>query len=159
MKNWLPAFVGTGLSVAMLLAAVAPANALTAKECSDKYNAAKAAGTLGGKSWNAFRKAECAATSTTAAPAAPAATATKPADAKPAAAPAPAAAKTAPAAGGAVFPTGIAPAYAKETPAKARMHTCLEQYKTNKASNANGGLKWIQKGGGYYSECNKRLKG
>jgi hypothetical protein len=26
-------------------------------------------------------------------------------------------------------------------------------------SNGNGGLKWIQKGGGYYSECNKRLKG
>jgi hypothetical protein len=22
-----------------------------------------------------------------------------------------------------------------------------------------GGLKWTQKGGGYYSECNKRLKG
>jgi hypothetical protein len=31
-------------------------------------------------------------------------------------------------------------------------------YKANKASNGNGGLKWIQKGGGYYSECNKRLK-
>jgi hypothetical protein len=29
----------------------------------------------------------------------------------------------------------------------------------NKAANANGGLKWIQKGGGYYSECNKQLKG
>ena len=25
--------------------------------------------------------------------------------------------------------------------------------------NANGGLKWIQKGGGYYSECTKKLKG
>ena len=25
--------------------------------------------------------------------------------------------------------------------------------------NGNGGLKWIQKGGGYYSECNKQLKG
>jgi hypothetical protein len=24
---------------------------------------------------------------------------------------------------------------------------------------AFGGLKWIEKGGGYYSECNKRLKG
>ena len=30
---------------------------------------------------------------------------------------------------------------------------------TNKANNANGGLKWIQRGGGYYSECVKRLKG
>jgi hypothetical protein len=42
---------------------------------------------------------------------------------------------------------------------KARMETCLDQYKENKATNGNGGLKWIQKGGGYYSECNKRLKG
>jgi hypothetical protein len=42
---------------------------------------------------------------------------------------------------------------------KARMHTCLDQYKANKATNANGGLKWIEKGGGYYSECNKQLKG
>jgi hypothetical protein len=39
------------------------------------------------------------------------------------------------------------------------MHTCLDQYNSNKTSNRNGGLNWIQKGGGYYSECNKRLKG
>jgi hypothetical protein len=26
-------------------------------------------------------------------------------------------------------------------------------YQANKATNANGGLKWIQKGGGYWSEC------
>lgn len=39
------------------------------------------------------------------------------------------------------------------------MHTCLDQYHANKAGGGNGGLKWIQKGGGYYSECNKRLKG
>jgi hypothetical protein len=39
------------------------------------------------------------------------------------------------------------------------MHTCLDQYNANKATNANGGLKWIAKGGGYYSECNKHLKG
>jgi len=29
----------------------------------------------------------------------------------------------------------------------------------NKSNNGNGGLGWVQKGGGYYSECNKRLKG
>ena len=40
--------------------AVAPAYALTAKECSVKYQAAKEAGTLGGLKWNDFRKAECA---------------------------------------------------------------------------------------------------
>ena len=33
------------------------------------------------------------------------------------------------------------------------------QYKANKVNNMNGGLKWIQKGGGYYSMCNKHLKG
>ena len=49
--------------------------------------------------------------------------------------------------------------YSKETAGKARMHTCLDQYNANKANNANGGLNWIQKGGGYHSECNKRLKG
>jgi hypothetical protein len=29
----------------------------------------------------------------------------------------------------------------------------------HRAALANGGLKWIQKGGGHYSECNKQLKG
>ena len=33
--------------------------ALTAKECSVKYKAAKAAGTLNGLGWNDFRKKEC----------------------------------------------------------------------------------------------------
>jgi len=42
---------------------------------------------------------------------------------------------------------------------RSRMKTCLDQYRTNKANNPNGGLKWIQKGGGYYSECIKRRKG
>ena len=53
----------------------------------------------------------------------------------------------------------MSPKYTNESAGKARMHTCLDQYNTNKAANANGGLKWIQKGGGYYSECNKQLKG
>jgi hypothetical protein len=29
----------------------------------------------------------------------------------------------------------------------------------NKATNANGGLRWIERGGGYWSECNRHLKG
>src|SRR5262249_62361479 len=62
-------------------------------------------------------------------------------------------------AGNAVFPTAIPPKYSNESAGRARMHTCLEQYNANKATNANGGLKWIQKGGGYYSECTKQLKG
>jgi hypothetical protein len=88
-----------------------------------------------------------------AAPAAPAATT---AAAKPAAAPA---APSPMPAGNAVYPNAVDAKYAKESAGKGRMHTCLDQYNANKANNGNGGLKWIEKGGGYYSECNKHLKG
>ncbi|AWN49321.1 hypothetical protein DK419_25690 [Methylobacterium terrae] len=62
---------------------------------------------------------------------------------------------------GAVYPTAVSPKYAKEPAGSARQHTCLDQYNANKAAGGagNGGLNWIEKGGGYYSECNKRLKG
>jgi hypothetical protein len=140
------------------VAAMAPAQALTSQECSAKYKQAKAAGTLNGQKWNDFRKAECGAdatpaAATAAAPAAPAAPAAK--EAKEAA---PAAAPAAPS-GPAIFPNAVDPKYSKETAGKARMHTCVDQYNANKATNGNGGLKWIQKGGGYYSECTKKLKG
>jgi len=134
------------------LAASAPAQALTMQECSAKYKAAKDAGTLGGQKWNDFRKAQCGAEATPAA--APAAAPAK--QAKKEAAPA---ASPASPGGAAVFPTAVDPKYSKESAGKARMHTCVDQYNANKAANANAGLKWIQKGGGYYSECNKRLKG
>ena len=39
----------------------APAQALSAKECSVKYKAAQQAGTLGDMKWNDFRKAQCGA--------------------------------------------------------------------------------------------------
>jgi hypothetical protein len=139
-----------------MLTAGMPAQALTMQECSAKYKAAQTAGTLNGQKWNDFRKAECGsdtAATPAAAPAAP-----KAAEAKPAAAPKPAAAAPAPM-GEAVFPKAVDPKYSKETDGKARMHTCVDQYNANKAGNANGGLKWIQKGGGYYSECTKKLKG
>jgi hypothetical protein len=125
--------------------AALPANALTSQECSAKYQAAKSAGTLNGQKWNDFRKAHCGAAATT-----------------PEAAEAPApktAAPSATSASNAVFPSAVSSKYANETAGKARRHTCLDQYKANKASNSNGGLKWIMKGGGYYSECTKRLKG
>jgi hypothetical protein len=137
-------------------AATAPANALTTQECSAKYQAAKKDGTLNGMKWNDFRKAQCAADATPAAApaaAAPAPTTTAKKEAAPAAAPA--AMPTGPA----VFPNAIDPKYAKETAGKGRMHTCVDQYNANKATGGNGGMKWIQKGGGYYSECNKHLKG
>jgi hypothetical protein len=58
-----------------------------------------------------------------------------------------------------VFPTTIAPKYAGEKPDKARTHTCADQFTANKATSGNGGLKWIEKSGGYFSECVIRLKG
>ncbi|MGO9682323.1 MAG: hypothetical protein ACLPTZ_06975 [Beijerinckiaceae bacterium] len=134
------------------------------KQCSEKYQAAKTANTLAGQTWNQFYK-QCAAElkaepaakeppaeQKTAAPP-PEKTATPP-EPKKTAAPA----EPMPT-GNAVFPTAISPAHAKDSAGKARMETCLDQYKANKATNSNGGLKWIMKGGGYYSECIKRLKG
>ena len=135
-------YLVVGLGAWVLALAVAnPASALSTSECSAKYKAAKAANTLGGKSWNDFRKTECGTTA-------------------PAAAPATKAAKPSPApTGSAVFPAKVDPKYSTLSAGKGRQKTCLDQYNANKASGGNGGLKWIQKGGGYYSECNKRLKG
>ena len=144
-------------------AATAPANALMSQECSAKYQAAKKDGSLGTTKWNDFRKAQCgadatpAAAPTAAAPAAPAAPA-EPKQAKKEAAPAAAPAPTLPA-GPAIYPNAVDPKYAKESAGKGRLHTCVDQYNANKTTNGNGGMKWIEKGGGYYSECNKKLKG
>ena len=146
--------------LAALAMTTSSAQALTAQECSAKYQAAKSAGTLGDQKWNDFRKAQCGADAT-AAPAAAAPTAAAPAAAPKEAAKKEAKEAAAPAApsGPAVYPNAVDPKYSKETAGKARMHTCVDQYNANKAANANGGLKWIQKGGGYYSECSKKLKG
>ena len=124
----------------------APSHALTAQECRAKYQAARKGGTLGDQKWNEFRKGQCGPDATpAAAPAAPTALAAP----KQAAAPG----------GPAVFPTAIDPKYSKQRAGRARRQTCVDQYNANKATNANGGMKWIQKGGGYYSECDRRLKG
>jgi hypothetical protein len=155
------AAASTLLGLGYLLAASGSAHALTMSECSAKYKAAQAANTLNGQKWNDFRKAECGSTAS-AAPAAPA-----PAAAAPAAAPPPVAAtpRAAPrtsapvATGNAVFPTAISAQYASQTPHLGRLHTCSDQWKANKANNTTGGMSWTVKGGGFYSECNKRLKG
>lgn len=128
----------------------AGAGGLTMAQCSAKYQAAKAAGTLKGMRWNDFRKARCGAraadddtvpsideASYTGEPERPVTNAPK----------------------GVKFPSAISRKYVGESPARARMRTCLEQYYANKDSGALGGLRWIQKGGGYYSLCNARLKG
>jgi hypothetical protein len=136
----------TGALLGAIALGSASAQALTMQECSVKYKAAQTAGTLKGMKWNDFRKAECGADASATPAAAPAA-ATKPATA-------PAATRS-----NAVFPNAVSPKYSSQSAGKARMHTCLDQYNANKTNNGNGGLVWIQNGGGYYSECNKRLKG
>ncbi|TRC72473.1 hypothetical protein FJV83_32380 [Mesorhizobium sp. WSM4307] len=133
-------------------AAAAPAGGkgLSMAECSTKYQAAKTANTLKGMKWNDFRKAECGASASDddTVPAPSEANYTKE-PAKP----------TTVAPKGVTFPSAISPKYASETPGKGRMHTCLDQYYALKDANALGGLKWIQKGGGFYSLCNAKLKG
>jgi hypothetical protein len=60
----------------------------------------------------------------------------------------------------AVFPMAISPKYESEKDLdKARTKTCADQFTANKAANANGGLVWVEKDGGYYAECVIRLKG
>lgn len=163
--------VCSATALAAALALSAPASALTMKECGAKYQAAKQANTLNGMKWNDYRKANCGDEDVSDADAAAAVkeddkTAAKPAAkpaaktvAKPADQSAPATKPTTAAAGKVAFPTEVSSKYASETPGKARMHTCLDQYNANKQ--ANGGtapMKWIEKGGGYYSQCNAKLK-
>jgi len=146
--------IASGILLAALGSTIAtvPAHALSMKECSAKYQAAKDAGTLKGQTWNEFRKAECGSEATETPAPSTTTTTTTPA---PASAPPPAPVAT----GSVVFPSAVSPKYASESAGKARMETCLDQYKANKATGGNGNLKWIEKGGGYYSLCNKRLKG
>ncbi|KRE12055.1 hypothetical protein ASE63_19975 [Bosea sp. Root381] len=136
----------------LLLAAlpVTPAAALTMKECSAKYQDAKKANTLKGQKWNDFRKAQCG--DDDAADDEAAAAVTEPAT------PAAPAAKPAGRAKAAVFPRAVSQKYSDQSAGKARLKTCADQYNANKTANANGELKWIQKGGGYWSQCNTRLK-
>jgi hypothetical protein len=127
-------------AVVVAFAMQGSAQALTLSECSAKYKDAKAAGTLNGATWNDFRKSQCdlAPAKRSAGVAGPDVTVV---------------------AANAVFPTAVDAKYSSEKPGRARRKTCLDQYKANKATNANGGLRWLQKGGGYYSQCVKKLKG
>jgi hypothetical protein len=122
---------------------------LTMKECSVKYQQAKADGTLGGLKWNSFRKAKCSADAADdeTVPAPDEATYTDEPETPKINAPR-----------GVKFPRSVSSKYSNESEGKARMHTCLDQYYANKESDSLGGLKWIQKGGGYYSLCNAKLK-
>ena len=166
------AILALSAAAVLSVAIAAPASAQNRlKTCNDEWNAMKANNTVGDKKYADFRK-ECLARTAAApagepaaAPSAAPSPAAAPAPrsaartAKPAAPAAPAPSSTPAAAGEAVFPTAVSAKYSSESAGRARMHTCRDQYQENKANNANGGLNWIQKGGGYYSECNKHLKG
>ncbi len=129
--------IASGMFVAVLATASipAPAYALTAKECSAKYQAAKAAGTLNGMKWNDFRKAECRGEAPAPTP--------PPAAEKPAAPPpAAAAAEKKPATGG-------------RAAMIARERACGAEWKAAKAAGTRPpGMKWPQ----YWSDCDKRKK-
>ena len=144
------------------------AMALTARECGAKYQTAKAANTLGGLNYNAFRQAQCgtepapaaAAAAPAAPPAQPTAAPANPLRPQPAAVvpkPAPAAALAA-VTGPVAFPKAVDPKYSTLSAGQQRLKTCADQYNANKATNSNGGMKWIEKGGGYWSACNKAIK-
>ena len=77
------------------------AHALSMTECSAKYKAAKAAGTLNGMKWNDFRRAQCGSE----------ATATPATAAAPAPAPSPAPRLSPGTVGNAVFPRAVDPRY------------------------------------------------
>lgn len=114
------------------------------KECGAKYQQAKKDDKLGGRGWDQYRQAECGHTLN------------QKADKTQTSTTASLAPQEAPA--GVTFPATIAAAFTQETPSKARMRTCLQQYHANKEAGTLSGLRWIQKGGGYYSLCNKKLK-
>jgi len=130
-------FLFAAAAFAAALAMQSSAQALTLTERSAKYKDAKAAGTLNGASWNDFRKNQCDVSGSGG-------------TAKRSAA---SAAGTTAVAGNAVFPAAVDSKYSNEKPGRARRRTCLDQYKANKASNANGGLRWLHRlaGGG---KCN-----
>lgn len=161
---WAPklAIAGAALVVGFALASPASADETIKKQCSEKYEAAKKANTLNGQKWNEFYKqceAQLKGSQPAAAPApAPAPTpapAEKPKKEKEKESSGPAPVPTGPI----VFPRAVDSKYSSLTPHFQRLKTCDDQYKANKATNSNGGLKWTEKGGGYYSLCNKHLKG
>jgi hypothetical protein len=122
----------------MLSAAPASAQQSRMKACNDEWNKMKEDKTVGDKKYADFRK-ECLARTDAGDTGAKTATTTSKS-------------------GGAVFPGSVSSKYSSESAGKARMHTCLDQYNANKSGNGNAGLHWIQKGGGYYSQCNAKLK-
>ena len=154
-------FPGIALGVGAVIAAAAlatqPLAALSLRACGAAYKDAGRTGTLAGMSWREFRKAKCGATGSTGTGAGAKAKAGARTESPPAADPPSVGSGYLPS-GRMVLPSAVPPKYKGKMPAKARRQTCLDQYRLNRASDANGGLKWVEKGGGYFSACDQRLK-
>lgn len=158
-------FLAVCVSLAAFSAPVLAQDA-TMKQCGERWQAAKSAGTSAGTTWPKFL-AECRAGKPTEAKATNAAAAkpAEPAEAaetksgaeRAATAPKPKTAAPQPK-GKIVFPASVAAKHASLRPSQARQKTCGEQFRANKADGANGGLRWLEKGGGYWSLCNAKLK-
>jgi hypothetical protein len=131
--------------------AAASVGRLSAKDCSAKYQAAKEADTLNGMKWNDYRKSECTSDSQEAPDDLDVASDSDPVE--------PALVSTAKAPRGVKFPRAVSADYSDQTEGRARMRTCVDAYHANKDAGTLNGLKWIQKGGGFYSLCNAKLKG
>lgn len=149
MRLLIPTSLMLALVVAQPLAARGDDKALgggprlSLKACGEKYRAAKSAGAPGAVKWRDFRQTECgfAATRETSHPAALRSEAVR-----------------AEAVSRLTFPTRVADEFQAEKPWKARMRTCLKSYRENKQARALYGIRWIEKGGGYYGLCAQRLK-
>lgn len=134
------------------------ANALTAadpspkplsfKACGEKYRAAKADGSLGERKWMEFRRVDCGIGSGTGSAR----------RAQQAATVALSEAATGEALRRVSFPLELSGEFDGQTPAQQRMRTCLKSYHANKQAGTLAGLRWIQKGGGFYSLCSAKLK-
>lgn len=138
----LASMVGSGTALA------APAaGKMSFFACHKEFQSAKKNGTLNGQNYAAFKATHCSG-----------AGASSSATSAPSPKPAPSTPLAAISNSNAVFPSRLAPEFASLSAGKARYKTCLKQYNANKAGGGNGSLKWIQRGGGYYSQCNTRLK-
>jgi len=133
------------------------------KVCGDRWRALKAADAANGLTWTRFLS-RCRAEMVGRAPAA-ALTEASPAPSTSASRAAPQVretpvrqAESGARASNVVFPDFVSPRYAGEAPHRARLKTCSAQFQANKATGGNGGLPWARKGGGYWSQCNARLK-
>jgi hypothetical protein len=132
--------IASAVFIASFAAASPPAQALTSKECSAKYQAAKTAGTLNGMKWNDFRKAECAGDAPAAAP-------------PPPAPPPPAAEKKAPPPPATA--TGEKPVSPGRQAMLTRERACGAEWKTMKANGTRpAGMKWPQ----FWHQCDERMK-